>query len=141
MLTCPELLITCVLSVSNCSFKSADSRLTGQRGTIWSKLPHTKPWRIYHTVLKSEDTLPAPWDFSLMKAVSLLMTCPGPHRQTSVRARDQEAQNLAPSFVQTPPENALPGLSYVTKSHSGRPSVISSPSSEKPGWENEQQQS
>ena len=37
------------------------SQTTGQWGNIRSKLPHTRPCRIHHRVLKSKDILPAPW--------------------------------------------------------------------------------
>lgn len=71
-------------------------------GNILSKLPHTRPYRIYHRVLKSKDILPAPWGSrfrSLMKAVSLLTTCPGPHSK-SVSGIGIRKQNLYPCFVQ-----------------------------------------
>lgn len=100
-------------------------------GNIFSKLPHTRPYRIYHRVLKSKDILPAPWGSrfrSLMKAVSLLMTCPGPHSKS---AQDQKTEPRP----QPLPESTLPGLPYVTECHTVKAHVVSAPSSEKPGWE------
>lgn len=65
-----------------------------------------------------------------MKAVSLLMTCPGPH-SISVSGLGIGKQNLDPRFVQPPPEYALLGLGYVTKCHIVEAHFMSAPSSEK----------
>lgn len=102
-----------------------------------SKLPHTRPYRIYHRVLKSKDILPAPWGCrfrSLIKAVSLLMTCPGPH-SISASGLGIGKQNLDPRFVQPPPEYAFLGLGYATKMpYRGGPLYVSS-QLRKLGWE------
>lgn len=64
-----------------------------------------------------------------MKAVSLLMTCPGPHSK-SVSGLEIRKQNLDPCFVQPPPEDALLGPGYVTKCHTVEVHFMSAPSSE-----------
>lgn len=107
-------------------------RLTGRVGNILSKLPHTRPYRIYHRVLTSKDILPAPWGSqfrSLMKAVSLLMTSPGPHSR-SASGLGIRKQNPDPCFVRPPPDYALLGLGAETKCHTVEAHVTSTPSSE-----------
>lgn len=64
-----------------------------------------------------------------MKAVSLFMTCPGPHSK-SVSGLGIGKQNLDTSFVQFLLEYALLGHGYVTKGPSTEAHIMSSPSSE-----------
>ena len=64
-----------------------------------------------------------------MKAVSLLMTSPGPHSR-SASGLGIRKQNPDPCFVRPPPEYALLGLGAETKRHTVEAHVTLTPSSE-----------